>query len=124
MAAIVILDDSKQAKEDVLIARRFYTPTEAAQQLGVSSTTVMNLIHGGRLPAVRVSERIYRIPIPAFERFASGEAAPDFGAPRQAVEDLSAFGESVAETARARQAAPRQAAPRHAPACRRATVNR
>ncbi len=119
MAVIVILDDSKQAKEDVLIARRFYTPTEAAQQLGVSSTTVMNLIHDGRLPAVRVSERIYRIPIPAFERFASGEAPPDFGASRETVENLGAFGESVVATARARPAAPR-----HAPTCRRATVNR
>lgn len=106
-----------------MIDRRFFTPAEAAQQLGVSSTTVMKLIHGGRLPAVRVSERIYRIPIPAFERFASGEAAPDFGAPRQIVEDLGAFGESVADPSRARSAAPRPAAPRHAPA-RRATVNR
>lgn len=112
-----------------MIDRRFYTPAEAAQQLGVSSTTVMKLIHGGRLPAVRVSERIYRIPIPAFERFASGEAAPDFGAPRQIVEDLGAFGESVADPSRARSAPPRSApprsaAPRHAPARRRATVNR
>lgn len=52
-------------------AKRFYTPQEAAALLGVSSTTVMSRIHDGALPAVRVSERVYRIPIPAFERFVS-----------------------------------------------------
>jgi excisionase family DNA binding protein len=53
------------------VAKRFYTPKEAAELLGVSSTTVMSRIHDGALPAVRVSDRIYRIPIPAFERFVS-----------------------------------------------------
>jgi len=51
------------------VTKRFYTPQEVAELLGVSSTTVMSRIHDGALPAVRVSERIYRIPIPAFERF-------------------------------------------------------
>lgn len=55
-----------------MVARRFYTPREIAGLLGVSPTTVMKLIHEDRLAAVRVSERIYRIPITAFERFMSG----------------------------------------------------
>jgi excisionase family DNA binding protein len=52
-------------------AKRFYTPQEIAALLGVSSTTVMARIHDGALPAVRVSDRIYRIPVPAYERFIS-----------------------------------------------------
>src|SRR6476660_9865627 len=48
------------------VAKRFYTPQEVAELLGVSSTTVMSRIHEGALPAVRVSDRIYRVPIPAF----------------------------------------------------------
>ena len=52
--------------------KRFYTPRQAAELLSVSPDTVLRLIQRGELPAVRVSERIYRIPIPAFERFQSG----------------------------------------------------
>ena len=59
-------------------ARRFYTPQEVAGLLGVSATTVMTRIHDGALPAVRVSDRIYRIPVTAFERFVSVEVAPEF----------------------------------------------
>jgi excisionase family DNA binding protein len=58
--------------------RRFYTPVEVASILQVSSTTVMRWIHEERLQAVRVSERIYRIPAPAFERFQSGIAKPPY----------------------------------------------
>lgn len=79
-----------------MVARRFYTPAEAAHQLGVSSTTVMSLIHSGRLPAVRISERIYRIPIPAFERLVSGEQAPEMRVPWREVDGLDPFGEPVA----------------------------
>jgi excisionase family DNA binding protein len=53
--------------------KRFYTPAEVAAILDVSSATVLRLIHDRRLPAVHVSERVYRIPIPAFERFQAGE---------------------------------------------------
>ncbi len=45
--------------------QRYYTPREVADQLRVSPTTVMKLIHDGRLYAVRVSERIYRVPVGA-----------------------------------------------------------
>lgn len=59
------------------MAKRYYTPAEVADELSVSASTVLRLIHHGRLPSVRVSERIYRIPVPAFERFRSGAEAPD-----------------------------------------------
>jgi excisionase family DNA binding protein len=55
---------------------RFLTPSEVAEDLRVSTTTVMRWIHDGRLPAIRVSERVYRIPVPAFDRFLSGAPTP------------------------------------------------
>lgn len=58
------------------VAKRYYTPGEVASELSVSVSTVLRLVHDGYLPAVRVSERIYRIPVPAFERFQSGAAEP------------------------------------------------
>ncbi len=53
--------------------KRFYTPAEVAAILDVSSATVLRLIHDRKLPAVHVSARVYRIPIPALERFQAGE---------------------------------------------------
>lgn len=52
--------------------KQFYSPAEVARELGVSSTTVLRLVHDGRLPALRISERIYRIPAAGFERFKTG----------------------------------------------------
>ncbi len=43
----------------------FYTPTEFARIASVSNDRVMDLIHAGTLPAVRISQRIYRIPLAA-----------------------------------------------------------
>jgi excisionase family DNA binding protein len=40
----------------------FLTPAEVAAELDVSPSTVLRMIHSGRLPAIAVSERIYRIP--------------------------------------------------------------
>ena len=77
--------------------RRFYTPAEAAAILNVSSTTVMNRIHAGELPAVRVSERIYRIPIPAFERFVSGRPTPEFEVEWRDVDELTGISDPMRE---------------------------
>jgi excisionase family DNA binding protein len=52
---------------------RYFTIAEAADRLKVSHDTVLRLVHAGTLPAVRVSERLYRIPRPALERFESGK---------------------------------------------------
>jgi excisionase family DNA binding protein len=76
-------------------AKRFYTPQEAAELLGVSSTTVMSRIHDGALPAVRVSERIYRIPIPAFERFVSAAPERSFEIRYRRVARVKRLGEAI-----------------------------
>lgn len=43
----------------------FYSPSEVAVILGVSAQTVRDWIHDDRLFAVRLSERLYRIPLGA-----------------------------------------------------------
>jgi excisionase family DNA binding protein len=50
----------------------FLSPNDIASELSVSASTVLRLIHEQRLPAIRVSERIYRIPVAAFERYKAG----------------------------------------------------
>jgi excisionase family DNA binding protein len=52
--------------------KQFLSPTDIASELSVSASTVLRLIHEQRLPAIRVSERIYRIPITAFEKYKAG----------------------------------------------------
>ncbi len=51
---------------------RYLTPSEAATELRVSTDTVLRLIASGELPALRVSPRIIRIPVPAFVAFQAG----------------------------------------------------
>jgi len=87
-----------------IVSHRFYTPTEVAEMLKVSSTTVMKLIHDGRLPAIRVSERIYRIPEAAFVRFQAGDR-PDVRITRERVRGLKPLGggEELPDPAVARQ---------------------
>ncbi len=76
--------------------KRFYTPHEVAALLNISPTTVMSRIHDGALPAVRVSERIYRIPVPAFERFVSTRPMPSFTPEYRQVERVKKLGEQIA----------------------------
>jgi len=45
-----------------LLPKAFYSPAEVAALASVSSSTILNYVHDGRLPAVRLSERTYRIP--------------------------------------------------------------
>jgi len=75
--------------------KRFYTPQEVGRLLGVSATTVMTRIHEGALPAVRVSDRIYRIPVPAFERFVSVDAKPEFEIRYRRVKRVRRLGEAI-----------------------------
>jgi excisionase family DNA binding protein len=51
---------------------RYYTIKEAAERLRVSHDTISRLISSGELPAIRVSQRLYRIPTPALERYEAG----------------------------------------------------
>ena len=77
--------------------KRFYTPQEVSVILKVSPTTVMDQIHKGVLPAVRVSERIYRIPAPALERFVSGSSIPEFSVEFRRVKGVKKLGEPVGD---------------------------
>ncbi len=63
------------------MAERWYSIKQAAEQLGVSHDTVSRLVERGELPAIRISKRIVRIPVPAFEFYATGRNA----APRRVV---------------------------------------
>lgn len=44
------------------ITKPFYSPHEVADIAGLHSSTILNYIASGRLYAVRLSERTYRIP--------------------------------------------------------------
>lgn len=52
--------------------RLYYTPREVAEILAISDDAVLRLIRKGDLPALRVSTRIIRIPIIAFDRWREG----------------------------------------------------
>lgn len=58
--------------------RIFLSPAEVAAELRVSTSTVLRLIRSGKLPAIAVSERIYRIPAATLERFLNGELNRQF----------------------------------------------
>lgn len=49
----------------------FLTPADIAQELNISTSTVLRKIHRGEIPAIAVSDRIYRIPAASFEMFKS-----------------------------------------------------
>lgn len=52
--------------------KRYYTPREVADILAISDDAVLDLVNRGSLPALRVSPRITRIPIDAFDRWREG----------------------------------------------------
>ncbi|MEX1173367.1 MAG: helix-turn-helix domain-containing protein [Chloroflexota bacterium] len=54
------------------MAKLYYTPREAAEILAISDDAVLDLIKRGELPALRLSTRIIRIPIVAFDRWREG----------------------------------------------------
>lgn len=43
----------------------FYSPVEVGEITGQHASTILRYIHDGRLRAVRLSERAYRIPLAA-----------------------------------------------------------
>jgi len=60
-----------------LLPKAFYSPGEVAELASLSSSTILNYIHDGRLAAVRLSERTYRIPRKAVIRLLGlGAPAP------------------------------------------------
>jgi excisionase family DNA binding protein len=54
------------------VAKLYYAPREVAEILNISDDAVLDLVKRGELPALRVSTRITRIPIAAFDRWREG----------------------------------------------------
>ncbi len=52
--------------------RLYYTPKEVAAILGISDDAVLDLVNRRDLPALRISPRLTRIPIAAFEQWREG----------------------------------------------------
>ena len=52
--------------------RLYYTPKEVAEALRISDDAVLDLIHRGDMPALRVSARIIRIPAAGFDAWREG----------------------------------------------------
>jgi len=52
----------RMAEPTLVLDKPFYSPTEVAAFARVSNATILNWIKAGRLVAVRLSERTYRIP--------------------------------------------------------------
>ena len=65
--ALVAVQVRKDTRRTAIHFERkpFYSPSEVAVILGVSAQTVRDWIHDDRLFAVRLSERLYRIPLGA-----------------------------------------------------------
>jgi excisionase family DNA binding protein len=49
-------------KADVRLTKAFYSPGEVAEMLGLHADTILNYVHAGRLAAIQLSARTYRIP--------------------------------------------------------------
>ena len=57
------------------LTKAFYSPHEVAEMAGVHSSTILNYIAGGRLYAVKLSERTYRIPARAVLQLLAPESS-------------------------------------------------
>ncbi len=66
---------------------RWYTIKEVAERLRVSHDTVARMVARGELPAIRVSDRLVRIPAPALHRFETGTPVMRRGVARRRVRD-------------------------------------
>ena len=51
----------------------FYSPAEVARLAGLHPSTILSCIHAGRLYAVKLSERTYRIPNRAVRKMLAPE---------------------------------------------------
>ncbi len=71
--------------------KRYLTTAEVAAQLRVSTDTVLRIIERGDLPALRISDRLFRIPVPALARFEQGPVARRRVVHRE-VDDIEDYG--------------------------------
>lgn len=73
--------------------KQFLTPADVAAELSISPATVIRLIHKGELPAIHVSERIYRVPAASFEMYKAGRLRTVTAAPLRSVKRQPRLGE-------------------------------
>ncbi len=52
--------------------RLYYTPREVAEILRISDDKVLEMVNSGAMPGLRISPRITRIPIAAFDQWRAG----------------------------------------------------
>ena len=71
---------------------RWYTIKEVADRLRVSHDTVARMVAREELPAIRVSDRIVRIPAPALHRFETGVPVAQRRVVRRRVREGVGFG--------------------------------
>ena len=67
---------SSPAPPDTILTKSFYSPAEVAELASVSPSTILNYIKSGKLPAVRLSERLIRIPRKAVVRLLELDESP------------------------------------------------
>ncbi len=60
-------------KADVRLTKAFYSPGEVAALLGLHPDTILKYVHAGRLAAIQLSARTYRIPQREVRRVIDGE---------------------------------------------------
>ncbi len=84
-------------KADVRLTKAFYSPGEVAELLGLHPDTILNYVHGGRLTAIQLSARTYRIPQREVRRLIAPETLRP---PKIAVHERG--GKAAAATLRAR----------------------
>jgi excisionase family DNA binding protein len=87
----------------------FLTPADIADELDISTSTVMRKIHAGEIPAIAVSERIYRIPAASFEMFKTGRLRAAEPAPMGVRRARPRIGEGEPKPVRLRASAVRHA---------------
>ncbi len=80
--------------------QRLLTPQEAALRLRVSHDTILRMIDRDELPAIRFSQRIVRIPVPAVERLESGRQVDRRTVVRRRVAQGVEFGAAEAKPTR------------------------
>lgn len=65
----IVLETAQEVSD---MAKLYYTPREAAEILAISDDAVLDLVKRGEIPALRLSTRITRIPMVAFDRWREG----------------------------------------------------
>lgn len=79
------LEHIEQLEHDVALEferKSYYSPKELAGILGLHRTTIDRYIREGRLHAVKLSERTYRIPLGAVLRLVAPEEIPPVHRPK------------------------------------------